>query len=181
MTLAATRGRWNSLVLRPAQDLAALFPDLDSRDFSLFTLRQSAVSRGGATAGGCFDYLRFFRGTTGEVALQVQDDIMTTSARRYPSVTQQHGLELSHFLPHVNWFGGVIALPDYTGIGREEQPDFLRHTVLPRDPPRGWLGQLQPPVRGRGRHPVTRDHSESAAGRGRCRPTSQQGHGYRHP
>ncbi len=124
-------GEWNSVALRPDQDLAAVFPDLDSRDFSLYEFGLRTVSQQGAPAAGYFDFMRFSRQTTGEVALAVQDDMMTSYRGRYPGVTQQHGLEVSHALPHLNWFGGALALPDYAGVKRADYPDYLRDTVVP--------------------------------------------------
>ena len=131
VTVGSTPDRWNSEVLRPDRDLGAVFPDLDSRDFSLYALRLSAVSNHGAVASGYFDYLRFTRGTTGEVSLQVQDDLIDSYRTRYPQVTQHHGLEASRSQPHVNWYGGNISLPDYTGVSRSGYSDFLRQSLIP--------------------------------------------------
>ncbi|MDQ4037966.1 MAG: hypothetical protein M3313_06380, partial [Actinomycetota bacterium] len=131
VTVPCNPGVWNSVVLTPDADLKAVFPDLDSRDFSLFDIKFNAVSKRSAKASGNFDYLRFTRPTTGEVALTVQDEMMASYAGRYPGVTQQHGLELSYADPHINWFGGGIALPNYAGIKRSEYLDFMRGTVIP--------------------------------------------------
>lgn len=131
VTVPCRPGEWNSVTLRPDRDLAAVFPDLDSRDFALYEFTLRAVSNQGASAAGYFDFMRFSRQTTGDVALAVQDDMMTSYRGRYPGVTQQHGIEVSHALPHLNWFGGAIALPVYTGIKRADYPDFLRDTVVP--------------------------------------------------
>ena len=131
VTVPCNPGVWNSVVLRPDEDLKAVFPDLDSRDFSLYDLRFNAVSKRSATASGNFDYLRFTRQTTGEVALTVQDQMMASYAERYPGVTQQHGLEVSFANPHINWFGGAITLPNYAGVKRTEWLDFVRGTVIP--------------------------------------------------
>jgi hypothetical protein len=145
ITLAATPGEWNSLVLRPQQDLEALFPDLDSRDFSLFKPSLSAVSQAGAMASGNFDYLRFTRPTTGEVALGVQDAMMTSYAAKYPNVTQRHGLEVSKGLPHVNWFGGDVRLPSYAGLTKANWLGHLRTTVIPDIHARGGLASWNHP------------------------------------
>ena len=131
ITVPCRPDAWNSVVLRPDRDLAALFPDLDSRDFSLYELSLNAVSTGGAKASGYVDYMRFSRATTGDVALAVHDDMMTSYQRRYPSVAQRRGIEVSHGVPHLNWFGGSISLPVYTGVPRSEYHDFLRQTVVP--------------------------------------------------
>ena len=131
VTVPCNSGVWNSVVLKPDEDLKAVFPDLDSRDFSLYDFKFNAVSKRSATASGYFDYLRFTRQTTGEVALSVQDEMMGSYAARYPRVTQQHGLEVSYSDPHINWFGSGIALPDYTGVRPAAYQDFLRGTIIP--------------------------------------------------
>jgi hypothetical protein len=131
VTVPCNSGVWNSVVLRPDVDLKAVFPDLDSRDFSLYDLRFNAVSKRSVTASGYFDYLRFTRQTTGEVALSVQDQMMASYAARYPGVRQQHGVEVSYSDPHINWFGSGIVLPNYTGVRPSAYPDFLRGTIIP--------------------------------------------------
>ena len=145
VTLAASPRQWNSLVLRPDQDLEAMFPDHDSRDFSLYTLRFGAVSTNGATASGNFDYLRFQRPTTGNVCLDVQDAVGAAAAAAYPRVTQHQGLEVSRHAPHVNWFGGAISLPDYTGVSKAEYPEFIRRTVVPAIHAGGGLASYNHP------------------------------------
>lgn len=39
VNLAATPGQWNSVAISPAGDIAALWPDMDARDFGLFGLQ----------------------------------------------------------------------------------------------------------------------------------------------
>ncbi|MDQ3055139.1 MAG: hypothetical protein M3R66_15400, partial [Actinomycetota bacterium] len=131
VTVPCNAGVWNSVVLKPDEDLKAVFPDLDSRDFSLYDFKFNAVSKRSAKASGNFDYLRFTRQTTGEVALTVQDQMMASYASRYPGVTQQQGTEVSYSDPHINWFGGAVALPNYTGVRPSAYADFLRGTVIP--------------------------------------------------
>lgn len=145
ITVPCLPGEWNSVTLRPDRDLAALFPDLDSRDFSLYEFSLRAVSNRGAPAEGYFDYMRFSRQTTGDVALAVQDDMMSAYRGRYPGVSQHHGLEVSHALPHLNWFGGALALPVYTGVKRADYPDFLRETVVPDIHDAGGLASYNHP------------------------------------
>jgi hypothetical protein len=144
ITLPATVNQWNSLVLRPAQDLAALFPDLDARDFSLYNLQLGAVSIASVTASGYFDYLRFTRPITGEVSLQVQDEPMTSYARKYPGVTSHHGLEVSIYLPHINWYGGAVSLPSYTGR-KADYYDYIRQTIIPDIHSAGGLASYNHP------------------------------------
>lgn len=116
VTLAAPVGRWTSLRLSLADDVAALWPDMVSRDFSLNTMRLGAVSRRAYATSGVFDYLRFTR-DSGAAAQQTQRDLMLRYASRYPNVQQYAGLEVSLYDPHLNWFGGVQTMPDY-GSGK---------------------------------------------------------------
>ena len=44
-------GQWNSVAVSTAVDIAALWPDMDARDFGLFGLNLNAVSIGGAASG----------------------------------------------------------------------------------------------------------------------------------
>src|SRR3954454_5739792 len=107
---------WNTVALTPCDDIAALWPDLPPQDFASWKLNLNAVSTGGL-ARGFFDYLRFGRRyTSGDVLLQTQKSIGAAYASRYPTVAQRQGLEISLFNPHLNWFGGAVSLPDYTGI-----------------------------------------------------------------
>src|SRR5262245_39470033 len=62
---------WATVTVTPADDITALWPDLDHRDFSLSQLSLHAVSVGDAVSG-YFDYLRFTRSLSGEVLLQQQ-------------------------------------------------------------------------------------------------------------
>ncbi len=145
VTVPVTEGRWSSVSLHPDRDLAAAFPDLDGRDFSLFNLRLAARSEAGARASGFFDYLRFSRVSTGEVALAVQDDLMRSYAARWPAVTQHHGLEVSHWLPHVNWFGGDVFLPENRAVTRVDWDDYLRGTCIPAIHAAGGLASYNHP------------------------------------
>lgn len=129
VTIPVVAGDWNSVILTPADDFAAVFSGLDVRDLSLCELNFNAVSTGGA-ASGYFDYLRFTRGSTGEIRLQAQIDVMASYALRYPTVSQRQGLEISKAPPHLNWFGAAVTLPDYS-LFTGEWKDFLRDTVIP--------------------------------------------------
>jgi len=57
----ARQGQWNTLRLIPEQDIARLWPDIDSRDAAMFDLTLSAVSTGERPAHGWFDLLRISR------------------------------------------------------------------------------------------------------------------------
>ena len=145
VSVACVPNQWNSLALTPQNDIAAAWPDLDSRDFTLFNLTFAAVSRKRALASGFFDYLRFNRGSAGEVALSVQDQMMTDYASRYPLVTQHHGTEVSDLTPHVNWFGGNVALPDTTGQTARTWSQWLAQTVIPAIHTSGGLASYNHP------------------------------------
>jgi hypothetical protein len=110
---AGGKNRWGTITMTPSDDIAALWPDLDYRDFALWELTLSAVSDGDPV-DGYFDYLRFTRRKSGEVFLQQQMAMAAAFAPRYPSVVQRQGLEVSAHLPHINWFGGAVVIPDYS-------------------------------------------------------------------
>lgn len=122
-------GTWNTVSMTPCDDIAALWPDLEAHDFASYGLTLSAVSSG-APARGNFDYLRFARAhTSGDVPLQTQKALQARYAGRFPKVTQRQGLEVSLSLPHVNWFGGAVSLPDYTGITYKNYDTFVAKQI----------------------------------------------------
>ncbi|MEO8329381.1 MAG: hypothetical protein ABI586_05190, partial [Candidatus Nanopelagicales bacterium] len=124
-----TPNQWNSIVVNPCDDIAALWPELDSRDFACNALTLNAVSKG-ANASGNFDYLRFSRAfTSGDMPLKIQRSIQKGYATQYPNVKQRHAIEMGSALPHVNWFGGAIHLPDYTGITRDNHLEFMTQQI----------------------------------------------------
>ena len=127
----ASAGGWSTVTITPSGDIAALWPDLDYRDFALWGLTLSAASTGDVV-GGYFDYLRFSRRTTGEAALELQKAMELPLARKYPSVAQRQGLEVSMFLPHLNWFGGNVVIPSYGSTTYKTYLSFLRTTVVPQ-------------------------------------------------
>lgn len=118
INVAASAGRWNSVVLRPAADISAIWPDIDGRDASFYDIVLSAVSLGSATAG-CFDFLRFDRTLNdGQQSLTVQADLMAVYESAYPTVIQFQAVELTQLPNHLNWFGPRITLPDYNTLDR---------------------------------------------------------------
>ena len=123
-------GQWNSIAVTPASDIAALWPDMDARDFGLFGLNLNAVSTGGAASGN-FDYLRFSR-SSGDVQLQAQQDMEIDYASSFPGVQQFQALEISLALPHINWFGSGVTLTDYGTVGAKQYQAFLQSTVIPQ-------------------------------------------------
>jgi hypothetical protein len=122
--------RWYEAVLTPTDDIAALWPDVDERDFALYELTFSAVSTG-EQVGGYFGNLRFDRAKSGEALLRQQMDMSARLAPKYPKVDQRQGLEVSWKLPHMNWFGEGIKIIPYHGISPHEYPEFIGHTVVP--------------------------------------------------
>jgi len=135
---------WCTVTVRPASDIAALWPDLDYRDFALWELTLSAVSDG-EQVGGHFDYLRFSRRLSGEVQLRQQADMAAALAARYPGVRQRQGLEVSWGQPHINWFGGAVTIPHYGGTTLRTYPGFLRETVIPQIHAAGGLASYNHP------------------------------------
>ena len=129
---------WYTATVTPSSDIAALWPDLDYRDFALFGLTLSAASTGDS-AEGYFDYLRFDRTISGEAFLTQQEDMGARLAPGYPNVVQQQGLEVSWRLPHLNWFGGGVTLPDYSNVKSTEYTAFLAGTVVPQAHSAGGL------------------------------------------
>jgi hypothetical protein len=123
---------WGTMTINPAEDIAALWPDMDYRDFGLYELTLSAVSTGDLVEG-YFDYLRFNRSISGEAFFKQQADMGAVLATRYRSVVQQQGLEVSLALPHVNWFGKSVSIPDYGSTkGRREYATYLAQNLIPK-------------------------------------------------
>jgi hypothetical protein len=122
---------WYTATLTPADDIAALWPDLDYRDFALYQLTLSAASTGDLVTGH-FDYLRFNRSLGGEVFLEQQAEMMAALAPGYPGVTQQQGLEISWLLPHLNWFGSNVVMTDYGKTAAKNYAEFLAGKAVPQ-------------------------------------------------
>jgi len=122
---------WGTVTITPSADIAALWPDLDYRDFALWELTLSAVSNGDLVSG-YFDYLRFKRQISGEAFLLQQMDMRGVLAPRYPAVTQRQGLEVSWLLPHLNWFGGAVVIPDYGSTTPSTYTAYLRNVAVPQ-------------------------------------------------
>ena len=131
LTPASAQNPWSTVTITPSSDIAALWPDLDYRDFALFGLTLSAASNGDLV-GGYFDYLRFNRQISGEAFLQQQIDMEAVLAPKYPSVVQRQGLEVSWLLPHLNWFGGAVVIPDYGSTTPKAYTEYLRSTAVPQ-------------------------------------------------
>lgn len=134
----AQSGDWTTVAMHPSEDIAALWPDLDYRDFALRELTLNAVSTGDPVSG-YFDYLRFDRTMSGTAFFAQQAEMMAALAARYAPVTQQQGLEVSWLLPHVNWFGPNVSVPSYKGVSRSGYTEYIRGTVIPQAHAAGGL------------------------------------------
>jgi hypothetical protein len=126
----ASPGDWATITVAPFDDIAALWPDLDYRDFALYELFLYAVSTGDAVAG-YFDYLRFHRTISGHASLKQQADMGAALAPKHPGVTQHQGLEVSWRLPHINWFGAGVQLPSYGEMTTSQWGPHLRDVIIP--------------------------------------------------
>ncbi len=144
ITQPVQAGQWTSVTIRPSDDIAALWPDLDARDFALFAITISAVSTGDVV-GGYVDYLRFTRQMSGSAQFDMQTDMMAALAPKYPGVHQIQGLEVSWLLPHINWFGGNVVLPDYGTTKAGGYPAFIRNVAIPQIHAAGGLASLNHP------------------------------------
>ncbi len=127
----SSQNPWGTVTITPSTDIAALWPDLDYRDFALFGLTLSAASTGDQVSG-YFDYLRFTRQTSGEAFLKQQIDMEQVLAPKYPGVVQRQGLEVGRMLPHINWFGGSVAVPSYSTTTPSQYTAYLRDTMIPQ-------------------------------------------------
>lgn len=129
ITMPAATGRWTTATITPTNDIAALWPDLESHDFGCQHIRLGAVSTGGLTKGN-FDYMRFTRNfASGDLQLDAQIDMEPRYAAKYPAVAQRQGLEISEFLPHLNWFGGAVTIGDYTNVKPSNWQQFCLQQV----------------------------------------------------
>ncbi|MCP3802811.1 hypothetical protein NLX83_26400 [Allokutzneria sp. A3M-2-11 16] len=109
------KGEWTRLTFAPVQDIAALWPDLNAGDNSLFRLRIGVRSANSTPAAFVVDRLRIGRARrAGGDALALRQEIMDRNAERFPDVVQRSALEVS-LTRHLNWFGENVVLPDYSG------------------------------------------------------------------
>jgi hypothetical protein len=134
----STPGEWTTVTVTPSDDIAALWPDLDYRDFALYELTLSAVSTGDDVSG-YFDYLNFDRTISGGGFFAQQADMMNYLAEVYPAVSQQQGLEVSFRTPHVNWFGDNIVLPKYGAPSEANWAPYLQNVLIPQIQEAGGL------------------------------------------
>lgn len=129
--VAADGATWTTVTVTPSQDIAALWPGLDHRDFALFSLGLYAGATGTETVTGYFDYLRFNRTLDGGELFAQQASMMQAYAPHYPAVTQQQGLEISLGWPHLNWFGPGITVPTYNGPPYGKYMKWIKQDAIP--------------------------------------------------
>jgi hypothetical protein len=121
---------WTTVTMTPAQDIAKLWPDLDSRDFAIYELLLRATSTGDLVTG-YFDYLRFDRTLDGGELFTQQGEMAEALATEYPAVTQHQGLEVSLAVPHINWFGGTVTVPTFDGVSYKAYPAWVEQKGIP--------------------------------------------------
>jgi len=142
--VAADGQTWTTVTITPQDDIAALWPDLDARDFALYGLFLYAASTGDKVTGS-FDYLRFDRTLSGGDLFSQQASMMTALSGKYPGVTQLQGLEVSLGLPHVNWFGSNITVPSYAGVTLHTYPRWVEQQGIPMIHQAGGLASYNHP------------------------------------
>jgi hypothetical protein len=102
--------------LVPADDVAALWPDLVAIDNSLYGLSLTARSpHRGAVADIQVASITFTRSQTSIAAIIAnQARIVSAYQPRYPAVTAYPRVEIGSALPHINPFGMRQWMPDYS-------------------------------------------------------------------
>jgi len=106
-------GRWSTLMLRPADDVRALWPDLIAEDNSIQHVRVGVAARRGATARCAVRHVSFLRARRGgQESLALMREVMGRYVDRYPDRRQYAALEVS-LVRHLNWFGADLVMPDY--------------------------------------------------------------------
>lgn len=121
----AREGRWNTVQMRPEEDIARFWPDLESGDAAMIGIALGAASEKERPVEGWFDLLRITRPPrTANAPLEKQLELMRGYAHRFPAVRQYQGLEVSLIKPtHVNWFGPTVAMPTFAKPTPTADPD----------------------------------------------------------
>ncbi|GAA5033375.1 hypothetical protein [Actinopolymorpha pittospori] len=117
VTVAATGG-WQTLTIRPLEDIRAFWPDLLAEDTGLARLRFGVRARNNATAQAVFDHLRIDR-TRDPLRwpVRTQREIMHSLTKQYPNVTQHMSTEVS-MVRHLNVFMKDFELYPYPPTGK---------------------------------------------------------------
>ncbi len=131
VTVPVTADTRGTVTLRPARDVHALWRDQVSGDHSLFQLRVGVTSRNGASASARWHAVTLDRAErAGQASLALYQRLIDEYARRYPDRRQYAALEVS-LTRHLNWFGGNLTMPDYTGIApkKNDAPAYVSQMV----------------------------------------------------
>lgn len=122
VTVAATGG-WQTLTMRPLDDIRAFWPDLVAEDSGLARLRFGVRARNSATAQAVFDHLRIDR-TRDPLhwPVRTQRKLMRDLGKRYPKVTQLLSAEVS-MVRHLNVFMEHFELYPYPPTGKAPKLD----------------------------------------------------------
>ncbi|MGW3625379.1 hypothetical protein [Streptomyces sp. NPDC000880] len=115
---APATGDWQTLEMRPLDDIRAFWPDLVAEDSGLARLRFGVRARNNATAQGVFDHLRITR--TRDMLnwpVRTQRQLMKRLAKRYPNVTQLLSAEVS-MVRHLNVYMENFELYPYPDRGK---------------------------------------------------------------
>jgi hypothetical protein len=116
-------GTWNSIELRPLDDIARLWPELPvAGDNATRALTLGAGSRNGATAEGWFDFLRFFRDRAGAESYAVQDQLLAPYRPMFPSVAFRQADEVSYYEEHMHWLASPPSPISYGPISKVSAP-----------------------------------------------------------
>jgi hypothetical protein len=113
---APTPAPGSAQALVPADDVAAIWPDLVAIDNSFYGLTLTARSpHRGAIADIKVASITFTRNQTSIAAIIAnQASIVSAYRSRYPAVTAYPRIEIGSELPHINPFGMPQWLPDYS-------------------------------------------------------------------
>lgn len=115
VTIPTPLGVWSSLTLRPEDDFASAWPDLEGRDASCVEVSLVAEAPPGGSASGFFAAITIDRSAvSGDEPLTAHREIMGQYVEDYPSIQQLQGLELSLGNPHICWYGGAPRIPSFT-------------------------------------------------------------------
>ncbi|HEV7710923.1 MAG TPA: hypothetical protein VGP16_22225 [Asanoa sp.] len=111
-------GKWQTLKIRPLDDIHRFWPDVVAEDSALARLRFGVRARNNATGQGVFDHLRIKR-TRDQVrwAVRKQRALMKRLGKRYPEITQLLGAEVS-MVRHMNVFMEDFELFAYPDRGK---------------------------------------------------------------
>ena len=100
---------WTTVTITPQDDIAALWPSLDSRDFALYEVLLFAASTGDLVSG-YFDYLRFERTLDGGELFDQQASMMQALAGKYPAnlmIFPGRGHSMSDLPARIDLFRGI--------------------------------------------------------------------------